>query len=34
MALCLDLLKAEVLNAMALLGAPTVADITRAHVHG
>lgn len=32
--LCLDLLKAEILNAMALLGAPTVADITRAHVHG
>lgn len=32
--LCLDLLKAEVLNAMALLGAPTVADITRAHVRG
>lgn len=32
--LCLDLLKAEILNAMALLGAPTIADITRAHVRG
>ena len=30
--LCLDLLKAEILNAMALLGAPTIADITRAHI--
>ena len=31
-AMCLDLIRAEVLNAMALLGAPTVADITRSHV--
>lgn len=30
--LCLDLLKAEILNAMALLGTPAVSDITRAHV--
>ncbi|MEA2452160.1 MAG: 4-hydroxymandelate oxidase [Actinomycetota bacterium] len=31
---CLSLLGAEVLNAMALLGAPTIADIKRDHVRG
>lgn len=30
--ICLDLLRAEVVNAMALLGAPTIPDVTRAHV--
>ena len=30
--LCLDLLRAEVLNAMALLGAPRITDIKRTHV--
>jgi isopentenyl diphosphate isomerase/L-lactate dehydrogenase-like FMN-dependent dehydrogenase len=31
---CLDLVRAETLNAMALLGAPTVGDIIREHVMG
>lgn len=30
--LCLQLLKAEVVNAMALLGTPAIRDITRAHI--
>lgn len=31
---CLDLLRAETLNAMALLGAPVISDIHRGHVRG
>ncbi|MEA2517339.1 MAG: 4-hydroxymandelate oxidase [Actinomycetota bacterium] len=30
--MCIELMRAEILNAMALLGAPTVAEIDRAHV--
>lgn len=31
---CIELLRGEVLNALALLGAPTVSEITRVHLRG